>query len=178
MKAIYNCLNPVHHYLVKWLGRFSMTILALLVADVLLGVFSRFIIGQQVRWTEEVAIYLLVWVSFIGAAVAYADKAHLGVDYFVEKFHPDVKRLSQRIVHLIVLLFAFFGMVIGGGKLMLHALAGGQVTPAMQMPIGWIYSVLPLSGIFFMLFAFHALVAPDDADEVNELHTPASNKAI
>lgn len=168
MDTLYQWLNPIQRVLVRWLGWFALTILGLLVADVLLGVFTRFVLGQQVRWTEEVAIYLLVWVTFIGAAVAYTENAHLGVDYFVEKFHPTMRTLSRRIVHVIVLLFSIFGMLIGGWRLMSSAFAGGQITPAMQLPMGWVYSVLPLSGVFFIIFAVHAIVAPDEAPVMHQ----------
>ena len=56
---------------------------ALLVLDVVWGVFSRYIMGEQTKWTEELARFLLVWVSLLGGAVAFGTKGHLGVDYFV-----------------------------------------------------------------------------------------------
>jgi TRAP-type C4-dicarboxylate transport system permease small subunit len=137
------------------------TLLALLLFDVLLGVFTRFIIGEQTRWTEEVAIYLLIWVSLLGAAVAYADNAHLGVDYFVAKLHPDVRVLATRIGHVIVGLFALFAMVIGGTKLVLQTLQGGQVSAAIGIPVGIVYAAVPVSGCFFVVFAVAGALAPN-----------------
>ncbi len=61
---------------------------ALLVLDVLLGVASRYLWGAQVKWTEELATILLIWVSFLGAAAAFEARAHLGIDFLTERFPP------------------------------------------------------------------------------------------
>ena len=55
---------------------------ALLVLDVVWGVFTRYAMGEQAKWSEELARFLLVWVSLLGGAVAFGTKGHLGVDYF------------------------------------------------------------------------------------------------
>ncbi|MFO7726043.1 MAG: TRAP transporter small permease [Oceanipulchritudo sp.] len=165
MKQLHQTLYPFYRGCVRGLEIVVGSILALLLFDVLLGVFTRFIIGEQTRWTEEVAIYLLIWVSLLGAAVAYADNAHLGVDYFVEKLHPDVRALSQRIVHVIVGLFSLFALVIGGTKLVVQTLEGGQVSAALGIPVGIVYAAVPISGLFFILFAFEAAIAPRGEEE-------------
>lgn len=169
MNALYRILHPIHCWAVKVLGWAAAFAMAILVCDVLLGVFTRFIMGSQTRWTEEVAIILIIWVSLLGAAVAYADNAHLGLDYIVEKFHPSVARLTQKIIHLIVLLFALYGLLMGGWGLV------GETTnilPALGMAKKWVYLALPISGAFFVLFALHGLVAPveiQDADSDKDL---------
>lgn len=160
MKQLHQILYPFYRGCVRALEFVVGSVLALLVLDVLLGVFTRFIIGEQTRWTEEVAIYLLIWVSLLGAAVAYADNAHLGVDYFVEKLHPEVRSLAHRIVHVIVGLFSLFALVIGGLKLVIQTLQGGQVSAALGLPIGIVYAAVPISGLFFILFAFEAAISP------------------
>lgn len=157
MKAIYRLIDPIHRLAVKVLSVFSIVALAILVIDVLWGVFTRYVMGAQARWTEEVAIILLVWVSFFGAAMAYADNAHLGVDYLVEKFHPAVRELTHRIVHFIVLLFALYGMLWGGIALMDQTT---NITAALSLPQRWLYLVIPLSGGFFVLFSLHAILSP------------------
>lgn len=164
MNQLHQKLFPIYRGCVRGLEIVVGTLLALLVLDVLLGVFTRFIIGEQIRWTEEVAIYLLVWVSLLGAAVAYADNAHLGVDYVVEKMHPSVRALTHRIVHVIVGIFALFALVIGGSKLVLQTLEGGQVSAALGVPVGIVYGAVPISGFFFILFAIEAAIAPAGAE--------------
>lgn len=132
---------------------------AILVLDVLWGVFSRYVVGEQSRWTEELAIYLLVWISLLGASVTYAEKGHLGVDYFVGKLEPGVRVVSAIAAEIIVFVFSAFVLVWGGWVLISKTLESGQVSPALDIPMGYIYLAVPLSGLFFLLFSVEHLWA-------------------
>ena len=65
--------------LVKGLEVLLVVGMAVLVVDVLWGVFSRYALGEQTRWPEELAGYRLVWSSLMGAAVPFREKGHRGV---------------------------------------------------------------------------------------------------
>ena len=64
---------------------------ALLVIDVLLGVASRYLWGAQIKWTEELAGVLLIWVSYLGIAAAFEARAHLGIDILTNRFAAGMK---------------------------------------------------------------------------------------
>ena len=131
---------------------------ALLVADVVWGVFTRYAVGQQANWTEELARFLLVWVSLLGGAVAFGTKGHLGVDYFVSKFHHDARKLMAVIGHLVVLFFAGAIFLYGGGQVVSDALAMEQMTPALGWKMGYVYLALPISGVFMVLYTLENLI--------------------
>lgn len=134
--------------------------MGILVVDVLWGVVSRFVLGAQSRFTEELATMLLIWVSLLGASLAYGSGQHLGVDYFASKLHPDARRLMHRIVAAVVMAFAASVMVYGGWILFSRTLASGQVSPAMGLPMGYVYLVVPISGALFILEALALLLSP------------------
>ena len=149
----------------------------LLVVDVVWGVFTRYVMGEQAKWTEELARFLLVWVTLLGGAVAFGTKGHLGVDFFVGKFHPEAQKLMSVVVHGIVLFFAGAVFLYGGGRMVADALAMEQMTPALGWKMGYVYLALPLAGIFMVLFTVEnlietlatpagGLVEPDAAGEV------------
>ena len=131
---------------------------ALLVLDVVWGVFTRYIMNEQAKWTEELARFLLVWVSLLGGAVAFGVKGHLGVDYFVGLFHPDVQRLMAVFVHLVVLFFAAAVFIYGGSRVVSNALAVEQMTPAIGLKMGHVYLALPIAGVFMVLYTVENLV--------------------
>lgn len=135
--------------------------MAVLVLDVLWGVVSRFVLGAQSRFTEELATMLLIWVSLLGASLAYGSAQHLGVDYFVRKLHPDTHRLMQVVVALVVMAFAASVMVYGGMVLFTRTLDSGQVSPAMGLKMGYVYLVVPISGALFILESLSSIVSPD-----------------
>lgn len=160
--------NRILSALVRLLEWLTIVILAVLVLNVLWGVVSRYVLGTQSRWTEEVAIYLLVWVSLLGATLAFRDRAHLGVDYFVGKLDPAARRFAAVIAEVAVILFAGFGLVYGGYLLVSETLRSGQLTPAMGWKIGYLYSVVPLSGVFIVAFSIENLLSGRTTRSIND----------
>ena len=112
----------------------------------------------QAKWTEELARFLLVWVSMLGGAVAFGIKGHLGVDYFVGKFDPDVRKMMALFVHGVVFFFAAAIFVYGGGRVVADALAVEQMTPALGLKMGHVYLALPIAGIFMVLFTIENFI--------------------
>jgi TRAP-type C4-dicarboxylate transport system permease small subunit len=131
---------------------------AFLVLDVVWGVATRYLLGEQAKWTEELARFLLIWVSMLGGALAFGTKAHLGVDYFVGKLHPESSKAMAVIIHLIVLFFGVAVFLYGGGTLVTDALAMEQMTPALGMKMGHVYLALPIAGVFIVLFTVEHLI--------------------
>jgi TRAP-type C4-dicarboxylate transport system permease small subunit len=135
------------------LGWVSIAVFLVLTADVLLGVFSRKVLGDQVRWTEELARFLLVWISFLGGAIAYLDDKHLGVDLLVDRIDPAARRLARIVTHGLVFAFALFVMGIGGTQLVIDRFDSGQVMSALLINKAWFYLAVPVSGYVISLFA-------------------------
>jgi len=134
-------------------------LVVLLFADVIWGVVSRYLLGRQSQWTEELAVNLLLWVSMLGAALAYRDRGHLGVDLFTQMLAPPARRLANLAAELAVLGFAGFALIYGGGLLVLETLAANQVTPAMGWKVSYFYAAVPVAGVFFVLFSLEHFVS-------------------
>jgi TRAP-type C4-dicarboxylate transport system permease small subunit len=131
---------------------------AVLVLDVLWGVFTRYVLSDQARWSEELARFLLVWISLLGGAVAFGEKSHLGVDYFVGKFDPASSKFITIIGQLIVLFFAISIFIVGGYRLVSNTLTIGQTTPALGLEMGHVYLAVPIAGVFIILFTIEQLL--------------------
>ncbi len=154
-------MNPfslIWNRVVRALEIFTLSLFGALVLVVLWGVISRYMPGiRPSDWTEEIAIYLLMWISLLGAAITYRHYGHLGVDYFVGKLDPAAQKWVAVIVELATLSFASFALVYGGGRLVWEALATSQVTPFLQMKVGYLYSAVPICGLFMAGFAIEHL---------------------
>lgn len=150
--------STIRRWMNKCLNIVLMIAVLLLVLDVVWGVFTRYVIGEQAKWTEELARFLLVWISLLGGAVAFGTKGHLGVDFFVGKFHMESRRFLAIVVHLIVLFFAGAIFLSGGLQVVGDALAMEQVTPALGWKMGYVYLALPISGVFMVLYTLENLI--------------------
>lgn len=155
MRAVLRALRDA---LTKGLELFIVGTMALLVADVVWGVFTRYALGQQAKWSEELARFLLVWVALLGGAVAFGTKAHLGVDYFVNQLHPAARKWTAAVTHLVVLFFAAEVLLHGGASVVGEALNLEQTTPALGWKMGYVYLALPISGLFVVLYTVENLV--------------------
>ncbi len=163
--------NPVLAILVRLLEIALIVAMAALVLDVLWGVLSRMLakwgmLESQSSWTEELARFLMIWVGLLGTSLAFEKGAHLGIDYFVEKFHPAARKILKLAALAVVLAFAVGVLVVGGWQLVSRTLELGQVTPALDIPKGWVYLAVPISGVFTCIFTlaqiFDVIVASDD----------------
>ena len=139
----------------EWMVIASM---ALLTVDVLWGVLSRYVLGAQTRWTEELATALMIWVALLGAALAFGERAHLGVDYFVKKLDPAAQQWTDALVYVLVLGFVLSVMLYGGGLLVTKTLDAGQVLPALGWKKGYVYMAVPVSGIFMVVYALEGIL--------------------
>ena len=130
-----------------------MIVVVVLVLDVLWQVFTRFILKNPSTWTEEFAIILLVWVSLLGASVALGRGAHLGIDYFVGKLPARMRIFTEVFVFLVVAMFSFTVMIIGGIELVVDTLRLDQISPAINVKVGYVYLAVPISGFFLVLYS-------------------------
>jgi TRAP-type C4-dicarboxylate transport system permease small subunit len=135
-----------------------MVVVAVLVIDVSWQVFTRFVLKDPSTGTEELAVFLLIWVSLLGAAVALNRGAHLGIDYLVGKLPVRIRLYTEVFVFLCIVLFSLCVMVIGGISLVVRTLELGQISPALKVKVGYVYLAVPISGFFLMLYSVIGLV--------------------
>lgn len=129
---------------------------AALVAIVALQVLFRY--GPDLpidlaEGTEELATFLMIWVGLLGACVALRQRAHLGIDYLVNKFRPRSRFAAEIFSYVAVALFSLFVLVLGGGILVQLVFENDQRSPAMGIPMAVVYGALPVSGFFLILYS-------------------------
>jgi TRAP-type C4-dicarboxylate transport system permease small subunit len=154
----------------EWL---VMVVVGVLVLDVLWQVFTRKIMNNPSKWTEELAIFLLIWVSLLGAAVAMNKGAHLGIDYFTGKLSIRNRVATEVFVFAVVALFSLFAMVIGGIALVTTTLQLDQRSPVWDIPMGYVYLVVPISGLFMTFYSIIGLF-----ERISELKTKQFDESL
>jgi TRAP-type C4-dicarboxylate transport system permease small subunit len=103
----------IEHHLENWLAFLAFWALA---AIVFLQFFTRYVLNDSLAWTEEIARYGLIWVTFIGAAVVARKNMHIAVEAILHYLPALPARLVLAIVDVIKLLFigllAYFSLAI------------------------------------------------------------------
>lgn len=126
---------------------------SVLVIDVLWQVFSRYILNAPSSFTDELAGYLLIWVSLLGAAYVAGRQEHLAIDLLIQRSKPERQRVLNIIIQAVIMGFAFSVMVIGGSWLVYTRFYLDVKSAALQLPLGYVYIVLPLSGIIIVYYS-------------------------
>ncbi len=134
----------------KWI---LVAIMAAMTINVLWQVFSRFILGSPSSFTEELARYMLIWIGILGAAYVAGQKMHLAIDLLLTKLKGKSKTYLELFIQSCIFFFSLTVMVIGGIRLVYVTLHLNQISAAMQIPLGYVYAVLPLSGILMMFYS-------------------------
>ena len=128
-------------------------IFALLVVDVLWQVFGRYVLNQSFSFTEEFARFALIWLAVLGAAYLNGRREHLAMDFLLNKLPPERQQQRLQVIEGFMLAFALVVMVVGGGNLVYTTLSLGQTSAAMHIPLGFVYAIVPVSGLLIMFFA-------------------------
>ena len=149
-------LQKIKMGFIKSLEVLLMVMVAVLTLTVLWGVFTRFCLGKQAAYTDELARVLLVWVSMVGAALAFGVKAHLGVDFVVNMLHPEARKTLGMLVQVVTAVLAAVVFVVGGWGLAMGQM--GQQLPTLPVSRGLVYISIPLGGVLICLFALENLV--------------------
>ena len=140
--------------------RFLQVLLLLVTIVVSWQVFSRYVLNAPSSFTEELARFLLIWITLLGCAYAYRKNVHLGLDMIYDKASGMYRKVMYFIIHLSVGFFALSVMVIGGYELVNMTNTLGQSSPVLGVDIGTVYLVIPLSGLLIVVFAINSLIQP------------------
>lgn len=149
---------------------FLVIVMSVLVLDVVWNVFARYILGSPSSFSVELARYLLIWVGLFGGAYATGKQEHIAIGLLPQKLqkkNPAKRRRLDIFINIMVLLFAIFVLIVGGTRMVYITLKMNQISPTLQIPMGYVYLALPLSGLLIGFYALHEIIfgLPQDLKE-------------
>ena len=121
---------------------------------VVAAVFGRYVFGFALSWTEEVPRYLLIWISFLGAAACVARREHVGFDILFNAFPEPVRRVLGALIGLLI--FGFGWIVFRYGIVFTQDF-GPDLMETIPFTNYWYYVAMPVSGALLMLFALKTI---------------------
>lgn len=145
-------MKQIRSQLDKIIELLLVSILSAMVINVLWQIITRYFSASPSSFSDELARYLMIWLGLMGAAYVSGKKEHVSIDYFLKKLNHKKRVLLNRLIDFIILFFAFFVMIIGGGHLVFVTIKLEQLSPSLQIPLGFVYSVIPLSGLIIIFY--------------------------
>src|SRR5205814_9664603 len=122
---------------------------------VVAAVVARYGFGEAVSWTEEVPRYLLIWISFLAAAVGVLNRDHVGFDVLFNALPKTMRRVLG--VCLSFLIFGFGWIVFRYGIVFVQDF-GGDLMETIPYRNYWYYPAMPISGFLTMVFALKLVI--------------------
>lgn len=156
MKPFKSFLKNANRGLRKILAGICAVVFAALTLIVLWGVVTRYVLGQQAVFTDEFARMLLIILTFLGGALAFADGAHIGLSFLVDKFAPSARAAAGAAAMGLSLIFALLILTAGGAMLVCSSMQSGNELASAPISLWQIYLCVPVSGIFSSMFLLEA----------------------
>ena len=145
--------------LVEWLdrlSRFSVIVFVATITVVMLAqVFFRYIINSSLQWSEEISVWALIWMVFVGSAVVMKDWAHINIPTFTNLISIKVRPYFLIFGKLATIVFLaaviWFGFKVFNQNF--HARS-----PSLNMSAKWAKLSIPVGGVLMIIFAINALL--------------------
>ena len=161
----------------KFLRGMLIVLMASLVLAVTWQVVSRYLFASPSSWTEEVARFLLIWIGTLGAAYAFRTNMHIGLDLLPRKLTGVAARNLHWFTLAVIIVFAFTVLVIGagsgsgvgGGSLVYLTWDLRQYSAVLGLPISFVYSVIPLTGVLIVIYSIAAFNTLPDTSMAGEV---------
>ncbi|MCK5823910.1 MAG: TRAP transporter small permease [Ichthyobacteriaceae bacterium] len=131
-----------------------------IVLSIVWQVISRYVFNSPSEYTDELSRYLLIWVGVLGAAYVTGTRGHISLDFFIKKYFTKQLGALDVFSNLLIIAFAFVVLIIGGGRLVFITLSLGQISAALQVPLGYVYSVLPIGGAIIVFYSIYHIYSP------------------
>lgn len=135
----------IEHHPEDWL---AFVIFWAMAAVVFLQFFSRYVLNDSVAWTEEIARYLLIWVTFVGGAVAMRRRSHIAVEVLLHFLSPPAVRVLGFLIDVLVVGFV---ALLSWYAILITERMQIQTMTVIEWPMSIVYGGVAV-GCFLMLW--------------------------
>ena len=141
-----------------------------IVSVVFTEVVLRYLFKHSLIFTEELSRYLMVWIVFLGSALAVRDGSHIHINFLTKRFNPQNQAWLRLSAHILTLVFLVF-IVVEGIKILPQQLY--QMCITIDISLFYFYLAIPVGSILMIIFLLptfkdiwkEKISAPDDKGE-------------
>ena len=165
MKLIFslsNIVNKIEKLLVIILG-------TVLLGSLAFGVIFRYVFNSPIFWSDELALFCLAWITFIGGSMSLKAKASPSITMLTDSVNAKAKKVIQVIAHIILFVFVIYVFYlsivwISGPNI------SNQISTSLKWPKFYFYLSIPVSFFLMIIHTLELIVKTimDIEDEVDE----------
>ena len=126
---------------------FVIAITIAIMGIVSINVFSRYVLNHSLGWASELSRYIFIWVTFLGAVLAYDKNEHIGLDFIIDmlpaKIKPIIKLIGDLLILFVLVILLKTGITV--------ATVTSNTSPALGIVLGKVYTVVPISAVAMII---------------------------
>ena len=126
-------------------------------ALVLTQIILRYVLNTPLVWVEEMTVFLMIWMAFMGAAVGVRRGSHIAMTLLVDRLPPRQGRMLFYVTTTAII--AFSGVVAWEGMQLVLSV-GNQRSAALGLPMTYPYLIVPLGALLIILQACANVIDP------------------
>ena len=142
--------------IVQCLTAAVVVLMVVMITATSLQVFCRYVLDAPLSWSEEASRYCFVWIVFLGAALGLERGVHIGVDILVQRFAKPLRRGLAMVCNALIVVFC---LVVGYVSFPVLELNMLQRSPALDLPMSYVYAAIPVSMILMVVLTVLRAVA-------------------
>ena len=122
---------------------FLLPSLVFSVVLVFMQVIMRYVFGNSLSWSEELARYLFVWQIWLGVSYSARNMTHLRITLIKDRLSAKAQKILELAITLIWISFGIF-IAFKGCTLVMKVAKFNQLSPALQLPMMYVHMAVPV----------------------------------
>lgn len=139
----------------KWMDKIIMgACIVLFGLMVIVGsyqIITRYFFNKPSTVSEELLTFSFVWMALLASAYVFGIRDHMRMGFLADKIQGKGRIVLDIVIEILILVFALLTLVWGGSTIM--QLSMQQMTASLGVPMGYIYTILPVSGVAIVVYS-------------------------
>ncbi len=149
----FSALEKIKSVMDILIASLCILIVAMMTLLVAYQVIARYVFNNASGMSEVLSRYLFIWLILFGSAYVFGLREHMSIEYVKRKFPLKVQISFDMLSELVIVVFALCVLILGGYSTALRQM--WQLDSALQIPMGAIYSAIPISGTIIVFYFFY-----------------------
>jgi len=162
MQQIETWLSLISNYINKLSKCILFIVVIAMFSAVFLQVFFRYVVGYSLAWSEEVTMFLMAWMTFIGSAIALKHWQHISVDIIPGLVKGKNSIILSMIIKIITFMFFYYlltggwNFAVGSRNIYADGINLSLFWPRLSMVIGSLFMLVHL--LYMLISDYNSLI--------------------
>ena len=144
-------MHKVRARIMQVLGIFIICLFMLMTVIGTYQIVTRYFFNKPSTVSEELLTYSFTWMALLASAYVFGKRDHMRMGFLADKVKGNAKKWLEVSIDGLTFLLAAVVMVYGG--ISITRLTMIQTTASLRIPMGYIYMIVPVTGVLIMIFS-------------------------